>query len=191
MNVKAIFAVLLMLCGAGLTSLVHAADFNCLVYSGANGTQLEKSQQTGGTYKIKATDTTAAAAKALEEATRYKKGAVVLTRAECKPAVAASSTTAPTQQPSAPEPAPAPAPAPTETSAPSTGGTRFYCMVYEEGTNEHLKVPAGMGEEDIVWWVPSAGLSSAEEDAVALATSKGLKADSAQCASSLERLGSY
>jgi hypothetical protein len=175
MNIRATLAVLLTLCGVSVLSSAHAADFYCRVYSGTD--TWEKATVNQGHYKYSAADKAAAEAGVLKKVAGLKTG-VTLTRADCRSGVADFTTTA-----AAPATTPAPAPA--------AGGTRFYCMVYEEGTNDQLKAPAGMGEQDVVWWVPAAQYSDAQGAAVALANSKGLKADSAECSTSLKGLMSH
>ncbi len=176
MNIKPFVAVLLTLCGAGLLSSAHAADYRCLVYSGADGSKLEKTSTGDGAYAITAADLKAAEAGALKKGAQYKKG-VVLTRAECTLAGAGSSTAAPaTAAPAAP--------------APTTGGKTFYCLVYAADSGEQLTPPAAHKAEANVWKVSAAEYSQAEGAGVALAKSAGFAtADSAECASSLQSLG--
>jgi hypothetical protein len=73
-------------------------------------------------------------------------------------------------------------------SAPATGGIQMYCLVYEEGTNQQLKPPAAMAAEGNVWKVSTTSVAASEDDAIALAKAQGMKADFANCASSIEIL---
>lgn len=193
MNIKFVLPALLVLCGAACMSPVHAADYRCMVFSGADGKTPEASTNADGKYAIKAVDLKAAEAGALAAATRYKKNSVTLTKAQCD-AVTGASSTATSAPTTTTDPTPPPPPA-----APATGGTGFYCLVYEEDTNQQLKPPAdviakdekGVPVKDNVWLVPAASLGASEDDAVALAKAKGMKADSAMCASSLAKLSQY
>lgn len=194
MNIKFVLPALLVLCGAAYMSPVHAADYRCMVFSGADGGKPEASSNADGKYAIKAADLKAAEAGALAAATRYKKNSVTLTKAQCDAVAGASSTAT-----SAPATTTDPAPANTPASPPPTGGKQMYCLVFEQDTNQQLKPPgdviakdsAGKPVTDNVWLVPTASVSASEDDAVALAKSKGMKADSAMCAGSLESLSQY
>ena len=182
MNTKTILAVLLTLCGAGVMSSAQAADFRCLVYSGADGSKLEKTSTADGAYAITAADQKAAEAGALKKGAQYKKG-VVLTRAECTPA--GSSTAA-----SAPAASTTPA---TSAPAPTSGGQTFYCMVYAADSGQQLKPPAAHAAQGNIWKVTAAAYSGAEGAGVELAKASGFaNADSAECGSSIESLmGNY
>lgn len=183
MNIKQVFAVLLMLCGTGLLSTAHAADFRCLVYSGADGSKLEKTSTADGAYAISAADLKAAEAGALKKGAQYKKG-VVLTRAECTPAAGPSPAASAPATPTAPV-----APA----AAPTSSGKTFYCMVYAADSGQQLKPPAAHAAQGNAWNVTAAEYSGAEAAGVALAKASGFAdADSAECGSSIESLmGNY
>mgnify|MGYP003579003878 CR=1 FL=1 len=94
MNIKFVLPALLVLCGAAYMSPVHAADYRCMVFSGADGGKPEASSNADGKYAIKAADLKAAEAGALAAATRYKKNSVTLTKAQCDAVAGASSTAA-------------------------------------------------------------------------------------------------
>lgn len=181
MNIKFLVPALLVLCGAACMSPVHAADYRCMVFSGADGKTPEASSNADGKYAIKAADLKAAEAGALAAATRYKKNSVTLTKAQCD-AVAGASSTA-TSEPMAPAPAPAPAAA--------GGGTTMYCMLYDGP--EFVSPPAALQAEEMIWRVPAGSIQSAEEDALALAKAQGKKVDSAMCEGSVAafKSGSY
>jgi len=119
MNIKFLVPALLVLCGAACMSPVHAADYRCMVFSGADGKTPEASSNADGKYAIKAADLKAAEAGALAAATRYKKNSVTLTKAQCD-AVAGASSTATSA------PATTTDPTPTAPSAPATGATKDY-----------------------------------------------------------------
>jgi len=175
MNIKFLVPALLVLCGAACMSPVHAADYRCMVFSGADGKTPEASSNADGKYAIKAADLKAAEAGALAAATRYKKNSVTLTKAQCD-AVAGASSTA-TSAPTAPAPAPAPAP------AAAGGGTTMYCMLYDGP--EFVRPPAALQAEEMIWRVPAKSIQSAEDDALALAKAQGKKVDSAMCEGSV------
>ncbi len=129
MNIKFLVPALLVLCGAACMSPVHAADYRCMVFSGADGKTPEASSNADGKYAIKAGDLKAAEAGALAAATRYKKNSVTLTKAQCDAVAGASSTTTS---------APATTTDPTRTapSAPATGATKDYrCAVHDADGN--------------------------------------------------------
>ncbi len=182
MNTKAILAVL-MLCSAGVMASAEAADFRCLVYSGADGSKLEKTSTADGAYAITAADLKAAEAGALKKGAQYKKG-VVLTRAECTPA-AGSSTAA--SAPATPTASVAPA------AAPTSSGKTFYCMVYAADSGQQLKPPAAHDAGSNTWKVTAAEYSGAEAAGIALAKASGFAdAGGAECGSSIESLmGNY
>ena len=175
MNIKFLVPALLVLCGAACMSPVHAADYRCMVFSGADGKTPEASSNADGKYAIKAADLKAAEAGALAAASRYKKNSVTLTKAQCD-AVAGASSTA-TSAPTAPAPAPAPAP------AAAGGGTTMYCMLYDGP--EFVRPPAALQAEEMIWRVPVKSIQSAEDDALALAKAQGKKVDSAMCEGSV------
>ena len=175
MNIKFLVPALLVLCGAACMSPVHAADYRCMVFSGADGKTPEASSNADGKYAIKAADLKAAEAGALAAATRYKKNSVTLTKAQCD-AVAGASSTA-TSAPTAPAPAPAPAP------AAAGGGTTMYCMLYDGP--EFVRPPAALQAEEMIWRVPAKSIQSAEDDALALAKAQDKKVDSAMCEGSV------
>lgn len=175
MNIKFALPALLVLCGVACMSPVHAADYRCMVFSGADGKTPEASSNADGKYAIKAADLKAAEAGALAAATRYKKNSVTLTKAQCD-AVAGASSTA-TSAPTAPAPAPAPAP------AAAGGGTTMYCMLYDGP--EFVRPPAALQAEEMIWRVPAKSIQSAEDDALALAKAQGKKVDSAMCEGSV------
>lgn len=184
MNIKFVIPALLALCGAAYVSPVHAVDYTCLVYSGADGGKLEKSDQPGGVYKIKADDQAKAEAKALSAATGYKKGKVTLTKAQCT-AVAGASSTAPSEPVSsttAPAPAAAPAPAPAPPAA--GGGKTMYCMIYD-ADNQFVYPPKDHTAEDMIWAVPVTSIQTADDEAVKFAQAQGKSADSAMCEGSV------
>ncbi|UQY88358.1 hypothetical protein LQE85_03750 [Stenotrophomonas rhizophila] len=129
MNIKFLVPALLVLCGAACMSPVHAADYRCMVFSGADGKTPEASSNADGKYAIKAGDLKAAEAGALAAATRYKKNSVTLTKAQCDAVAGASSTTtsAPTTTTD---------PTRTAPSAPATGATKDYrCAVHDADGN--------------------------------------------------------
>jgi len=175
MNIKFVLPALLVLCGAACMSPVHAAEYRCMVFSGADGKTPEASSNADGKYAVKAADLKAAEAGALAAATRYKKNSVTLTKAQCD-AVAGASSTA-TSAPTAPAPAPAPAP------AAAGGGTTMYCMLYDGP--EFVRPPAALQAEEMIWRVPAKSIQSAEDDALALAKAQGKKVDSAMCEGSV------
>ncbi len=177
MNIKFLLPAVLVLCGAACMSPVHAADYRCMVFSGADGKTPEASSNAGGKYAVKAADLKAAEAGALAAASRYKKNSVTLTKAQCD-AVAGASSTA-TSESSAPAPAPASAPAPTAAG----GGTTMYCMLYDGP--EFVRPPAALQAEEMIWRVPVKSIQSAEDDALALAKAQGKKVDSAMCEGSV------
>jgi len=177
MNIKFLLPAVLVLCGVACMSPVHAADYRCMVFSGADGKTPEASSNADGKYAIKAADLKAAEAGALAAATRYKKNSVTLTKAQCD-AVAGASSTA-TSDSSAPAPAPASAPAPTAAG----GGTTMYCMLYDGP--EFVRPPAALQAEEMIWRVPVKSIQSAEDDALALAKAQGKKVDSAMCEGSV------
>lgn len=177
MNIKFVLPALLVLCGAACMSPVQAADYRCMVFSGADGKTPEASTNADGKYAIKAADLKAAEAGALAAATRYKKNSVTLTKAQCD-AVAGASSTA-TSEPTAPAPAPSPAPAP----AAAGGGTTMYCMLYDGP--EFVSPPAALQAEGMIWRVPAKSIQSAEDDALVLAKAQGKKVDSAMCEGSV------
>lgn len=177
MNIKLALPALLVLCGAAYMSPVHAADYRCMVFSGADGKTPEASTTADGKYAIKAADLKAAEAGALAAATRYKKNSVTLTKAQCDAVAGASSTAA--SAPTATAPAPAPAPAP----AAAGGGTTMYCMLYDGP--EFVSPPAALQAEEMIWRVPAKSIQSAEDDALALAKAQGKKVDSAMCEGSV------
>lgn len=173
MNIKFLLPAVLVLCGAACMSPVHAADYRCMVFSGADGKTPEASTNPDGKYAVKAADLKAAEAGALAAASRYKKNSVTLTKAQCD-AVAGASSTA-TSASSAPAPAPAPAAA--------GGGTTMYCMLYDGP--EFVRPPAALQAEEMIWRVPAKSIQSAEDDALALAKAQGKKVDSAMCEGSV------
>lgn len=129
MNIKFLVPALLVLCGAACMSPVHAADYRCMVFSGADGKTPEASSNADGKYAIKAADLKAAEAGALAAATRYKRNSVTLTKAQCD-AVAGASSTATSS------PATTTDPTPTASSAPATGATKDYrCAVHDADGN--------------------------------------------------------
>lgn len=129
MNIKFLVPALLVLCGAACMSPVHAADYRCMVFSGADGKTPEASSNADGKYAIKAADLKAAEAGALAAATRYKKNSVTLTKAQCDAVAGASSTST-----SAPDTTADPTP--TAPSAPATGATKDYrCAVHDADGN--------------------------------------------------------
>ncbi len=177
MNIKFLVPALLVLCGAACMSPVHAADYRCMVFSGADGKTPEASSNADGKYAIKAADLKAAEAGALAAASRYKKNSVTLTKAQCDAMAGASSTA--TSESSAPVAAPASAPAPTAAG----GGTTMYCMLYDGP--EFVRPPAALQAEEMIWRVPVKSIQSAEDDALALAKAQGKKVDSAMCEGSV------
>jgi len=177
MNIKFLLPAVLVLCGAACMSPVHAADYRCMVFSGADGKTPEASTNPDGKYAVKAADLKSAEAGALAAASRYKKNSVTLTKAQCD-AVAGASSTA-TSESSAPAPAPASAPAPTAAG----GGTTMYCMLYDGP--EFVRPPATLQAEEMIWRVPVKSIQSAEDDALALAKAQGKKVDSAMCEGSV------
>jgi len=177
MNIKFLLPAVMVLCGAACMSPVHAADYRCMVFSGADGKTPEASSNADGKYAIKAADLKAAEAGALAAASRYKKNSVTLTKAQCD-AVAGASSTA-TSDSSAPAPAPASVPAPTAAG----GGTTMYCMLYDGP--EFVRPPAALQAEEMIWRVPVKSIQSAEDDALALAKAQGKKVDSAMCEGSV------
>lgn len=181
MNIKFVLPALLALCGAAYVSPVHAVDYTCLVYSGADGGKLEKSDQPGGVYKIKADDQAKAEAKALSAATGYKKGKVTLTKAQCT-AVAGASSTAPSE-PVSSTTAPAPAAAPSAPATTSGEGKTMYCMIYEG--SQDLAPPSALAADPKIWRVSAKSIQTSEDDAVALAKAQGMNADSAMCEGSV------
>ena len=147
MNIKFVLPALLVLCGAAYMSPVHAADYRCMVFSGADGGKPEASSNADGKYAIKAADLKAAEAGALAAATRYKKNSVTLTKAQCDAVAGASSTAT-----SAPATTTDPTPPPSSTSA--TGATKDYrCAVHDADGNVlsgdaegYFKVAASNGD---------------------------------------------
>lgn len=188
MNIKFVIPALLALCGAAYVSPVHAVEYRCMVYSGADGGKPEASSNPDGKYAIKAADPKAAEAGALAAATRYKKGAVTLTKAQCdvdssKSGTAASTQASTTTAPApaaAPEPAPAPAPAPPAAG----GGKTMYCMIYD-ADNEFVMPPKEHEAEDMIWKVPVSSIQTADQDAVKFAQAQGKKAGDAVCEGSV------
>lgn len=125
MTIKFLLPALLALCGAANMPSVHAADYRCMVFSGADGKTPEASSNADGKYAIKAADLKAAEAGALAAATRYKKNSVTLTKAQCDEVAGASSTatSAPTTTTDR---------TPTAPSTPPTGATKGYrCAVHD------------------------------------------------------------
>ncbi len=180
MNIKPFLAVLLMLCGAGLLSSAHAADYRCLVYSGADGSKLEETSNGDRGYAVTAADLKAAEAGALKKGAQFKKG-VVLTRAECTLAGATSGTA--TSQPAATA----------STAAPATGGGQYYCLIYSAQVPGQMglpKIPApagkGVPEHADIWAIPGSGVS--EEAAVEYAKAAGKPAVEAFCEASVNSL---
>ncbi|HDS0921621.1 TPA: hypothetical protein QDZ10_000047 [Stenotrophomonas maltophilia] len=148
MNIKFVLPALLALCGAAYMSPVHAADYRCMVFSGADGGKPEASSNADGKYAIKAADLKAAEAGALAAATRYKKNSVTLTKAQCD-AVAGASSTATSAPATTTDPTPPPS------SASATGATKDYrCAVHDAdgnvlsgGPNGYFEVSAGTADE--------------------------------------------
>lgn len=183
MTIKFVLPALLCLCGAAFVVPVHAADYRCMVFSGSDGTKPEASTNNDGKYAIKAADLEAAQANALATAKRYKKPDVTLTRAQCDPVAGASTTAAPASPSSTTAPSPAPATAPT-----SGTDKTMYCLVYQG--SDPVPPPAALAAQGSIWRVPVKSIQSAEEDAVALASAQGKRADSAMCEGSLAAFGS-
>ncbi|MDF2818985.1 MAG: hypothetical protein K0S73_2925 [Stenotrophomonas rhizophila] len=130
MNIKFLVPALLVLCGAACMSPVHAADYRCMVFSGADGKTPEASSNADGKYAIKAADLKAAEAGALAAATRYKKNSVTLTKAQCDAVVTGASSTATSA------PATTTDPTPTAPSTLATGATKDYrCAVHDADGN--------------------------------------------------------
>ncbi len=181
MKTKLMLSALLALCGVVAVSSAQAADFRCMVYSGADGTTLEKSTNKDGAYVVTAADAKAAEAGALKKAAPYKKG-VTLTRAECSAAGTASNAE--------------PAAAPTSTTAQPAGDTKpYYCFVYQNGAAgqmglDHIPAPAGKvaPEDKRIWIVPVAAGGDSEQTAIALAKSLGKPAVDAMCEASAKSL---
>jgi len=148
MNIKFALPALLVLCGAACMSPVHAADYRCMVFSGADGKTPEASTNADGKYAIKAADLKAAEAGALAAATRYKKNSVTLTKAQCD-AVAGASSTATSA------PATTTDPTPTAPSTPATSAAKGYrCAVHDAdgnvlrgGADGYFEVNAGSADE--------------------------------------------
>lgn len=148
MNIKFVHSALLVLCGVCLMSPAHAADYRCMVFSGADGKKPEASSNADGKYAIKAADLKAAEAGALAAATRYKKNSVTLTKAQCDAVAGASSaaTSAPTTTTD---------PTPTAPSTSATGATKEYrCAVHDAdgnvlrgGADGYFEVSAGTADE--------------------------------------------
>ncbi|MFG3448603.1 hypothetical protein ACGFZ3_08460 [Stenotrophomonas sp. NPDC047960] len=129
MTIKFVLPALLVLCGAAYVSPVHAADYRCMVFSGADGKTPEASSNADGKYAIKAADLKAAEAGALAAATRYKKNSVTLTKAQCD-AVAGATNTATSAPTTSTDPTP------TAPSTPATGATSTYrCAVHDADGN--------------------------------------------------------
>ncbi|MGN7837903.1 hypothetical protein [Stenotrophomonas sp. 22385] len=129
MTIKFVLPALLVLCGAACVSPVHAADYRCMVFSGADGKTPEASSNADGKYAIKAADLKAAEAGALAAATRYKKNSVTLTKAQCD-AVAGATNTATSAPTTSTDPTP------TAPSTPATGATSTYrCAVHDADGN--------------------------------------------------------
>lgn len=182
MNIKFVLPALLVLCGAAYVSPVHAIEYRCMVFSGADGGKPEASSNPDGKYAIKAADPKAAEAGALAAATRYKKGAVTLTKAQCDVDSSKSSAAASAPATTTTAPAPAAAPAP----APAGGAKTMYCAVYDG--NEFVDPPAAYSEEKNIWKVAATSIQASEDEAVALAKAQGMNADSAMCAGSVASL---
>lgn len=186
MNIKFVLPALLALCGAACISPVHAAEYRCMVFSGADGSKVEGSTNPDGKYLIKAADLKAAEAGALAAATRYKKGSVTLTKAQCD-AVTGTSSTA-TSEPTSTTTAPVPAPAPAGTTSPAAGsGKSYYCAVWDADGGRLQASSADQG----TYRITAADSSAAEDLAVAAAKKQHAGADSAQCETSLAGFGSY
>lgn len=184
MNIKFVLPALLALCGAFYMSPVHAAEYRCMVFSGADGSKVEGSSNEDGKYLIKAADLKAAEAGALAAATRYKKGKVTLTKAQCDPVTGTSSTAA--SEPTSTTTAPVPAPA--ATTSPAAGsGTSYYCAVWDA---DGARLEASSADSG-TYRITAANSSAAEDLAVAAARKQHAGADSAQCETRLAAFDSY
>lgn len=184
MNIKIVLPALLALCGAACISPVHAAEYRCMVFSGADGSKVEASTNADGKYLIKAADLKAAEAGALAAATRYKKGSVTLTKAQCDAVTGASATAM--SEPMSTTTAPATAPAGTTSSAAGSGKS-YYCAVWDADGERLQASSADQG----TYKITAADSSAAEDLAVAAAKKQHAGADSAQCETSLAVFDSY
>jgi len=186
MNIKFVLPALLALCGAACISAAHAAEYRCMVFSGADGSKVEGSTNPDGKYLINAADLKAAESGALAAATRYKKGKVTLTKAQCDAVTGSSSTAA--SEPASTTTAPAPAPAPTATTSSVAGsGTSYYCAVWDA---DGARLEASSADSG-TYKITAANSSAAEDLAVAAARKQHAGADSAQCETRLAAFDSY